>query len=156
MNEDVSKHISTAKRLWNQSKRFIGKSDKIERAENALFVNDEALAQLVVEREQKEHEIIEYIENKLNDSRKVSALEDGKSRFFAVFNEEFIEEHQTNGDFRCYDNHTLLFHRFDDTSLELMVFSEDTDLRTVVSVLNYLEMRGVINFKDGDLQWFIQ
>ena len=67
--DDLNKRISTAKRLWNQSKRVISRTDKIDRSENALFVNDEFLASLVVEREEKEAEIIRYIDDKLAASR---------------------------------------------------------------------------------------
>lgn len=156
MVEDVNKHISTAKRLWNQSKRFIGKSDKIERSENALFVNDEALAQLVVEREQKEQEIISYIENKLNDSRNVLPRKSDYSKFCAPVTEGFLEYHKDCGDFRVLDGNTVVFHTIYGISVKLFEFQVETDLSMLVSILNYLQMKGVINFQNGELQWFIQ
>lgn len=156
MVEDVNKHISTAKRLWNQSKRFIGKSDKIERSENALFVNDEALAQLVVEREQKEQEIIQYIENRLNDSRNVLPTKADYSKFTAPVTEGFLELYSDNGSFKIVDGNTVVFQVSPELDVKLFEFKVETDLSMLVSILNYLQVKGVINFQNGDLQWFIQ
>jgi hypothetical protein len=65
----VNKKVTAAKRLWSTKKREIIKTDEITREENEIFKGDETLAMMVIQREQLETEIINYIDGKLAENR---------------------------------------------------------------------------------------
>ncbi len=65
----VNKNVSTAKRLWKQEQRVITYDDEISKAENALFVDDVELSNLVEKRTEVENQIKEYVSATLSEHR---------------------------------------------------------------------------------------
>lgn len=66
----INKRVSAGKRLWKQKQRKISYSNEISRAENALFVDDKDLADLVKCREDIDDKIVKHIDDVLLESRK--------------------------------------------------------------------------------------
>ena len=75
--EEINKLVSKGKSLWKQRQRKIIYTNEISRAENALFVDDNQLAELVMKKVQAENEIEEYVENKLKNHREEQGLNTG-------------------------------------------------------------------------------
>lgn len=131
--KEVNKKITKAKRLWTQSKKLNIKQDSINKAENGLFVNDEKLANMVMEKEKVENEIIEYIDAKLlsNRSEKKAFTIDGA----------FIDKYLNNGNF-SYEGSGLYWC----DKLILCTYHFDVDeMNLLVSVFNWMESVGCIN-----------
>ena len=61
----INKKITIAKRIWGQKKREITQTDTITAKERDIFTGDQHLAKLVIQRENLEKEIIDYIDQKL-------------------------------------------------------------------------------------------
>ena len=66
MSEDldfkqVNKDVSTAKRLWKQKQKVISYDDEISKAENALFVDNVELSELVQKRVAAEKDIVDFV-----------------------------------------------------------------------------------------------
>lgn len=65
----VNKNISTAKRLWKQKQKVTTYNDEISKAENALFVDNVELSELVQKRIKLEEEIVDYVDSTLLEHR---------------------------------------------------------------------------------------
>jgi hypothetical protein len=65
----TNKKVTIAKRIWGQKKREIVQTDSIASDERVLFDGDQYLALLVIQRENIEKEIIDYIDKRLASAR---------------------------------------------------------------------------------------
>ena len=110
MSEDldfkqVNKDVSTAKRLWKQKQKVISYDDEISKAENALFVDNVELSELVQKRAAAEKDIVDYVSATLSEHRtKVGGKKEApiKERVIRLL-EEIQHEFTTMNNVICTD-----------------------------------------------------
>lgn len=137
--KEVNKKITKAKRLWTNNKKLNVKVDSIDRAENSIFVDDEILAELVSEKEEKEAEIIKYIDERLVSTRPKTIT--------PIIDKEFFKKYYDMGNFTISEgnNHSFNLCYGSENKIILENIENMNDcFHSVAILLNYFESQGII------------